>query len=64
MNPPSGTPLAQIVDIFTTVSRVTSVFQLLVLFRLVFGNLHLSLICYNNFSILLPMSILLVGRVQ
>ena len=38
--------------------------QLLVLFLLVFGNLHLSLICYNNLSILLFISILLVGRVQ
>jgi hypothetical protein len=28
------------------------------------GNLHLSLICYNNLSILLSISILLVGRVQ
>ena len=35
--------VAQIVDFFTTVSRVASV-QLLVLFRLVLGNLHLSLI--------------------
>ena len=28
------------------------------------GNLHLSLICYNNLSILLSISILLVGTVQ
>ena len=28
------------------------------------GNLHLSLICYNNHSIFFPISILLVGKVQ
>ena len=28
------------------------------------GNLHLSLICYNNLSILFSINILFVGRVQ
>ena len=33
-------------------------------FRMNESNLHLSLTCYNNVSILLSISILLVGRVQ
>jgi len=57
--------LRKIVDFFFLQLRLAQQqVQLLVLFRLALGNLHLSLICYNYLSILLSISILLVGRVH